>query len=97
MLNLYISEETGAAIQQAAEEAQAHFETEKNRHYRLDDLKRVYVTWLEQSVEQLALDAGYHSITGPDTYSFNRQGFERALEKLDYAEHPADGDVLEAA
>lgn len=97
MLDLYISEETNAAIQQAAEAAQAHYQTEHSHYYRLDDLKALYVKWLEQSIEQLALDASFHTLTGADLYAFNRQGFTKALEKLDYAEHPAEADAMEQA
>lgn len=60
MLTLPISEETLAAIQQAAAEAQAHFEHEESRHYRVDDLQRVFWKWLESLLEVLATDAMYH-------------------------------------
>jgi len=97
MLNLPISDETLAAIQQAAAEAQAHLEHEESRHYRVDDLQTAFWKWLESSLEALATDAMYHAFEGDRSYAFNRRAFETALERIDYAEHPAEADEREAA
>lgn len=97
MLNPYLSDEAKAAIQQAAEQAQAHLEREECRRYRIDDLQTVFWKWLESSLEQLATDAMYHAFEGDRSFAFNRRGFEDVLERLDYAEHPAEADAREAA
>ena len=97
MLNLYVSDETQATIQQASEQAQAFLEHEEGKHYQVDDLKKTFWKWLEQSVEQLATDAMYHTLEGDRSFAFNRHGFEDMLKTLDYTEHPAEADERDAA
>jgi hypothetical protein len=66
----------------AATEIQKWFEEQESIHYELPDLKQVLTQCLENSVEQLVSDAPCHCCTGSDRYSFNRHGFQVALEKL---------------
>jgi len=96
MLNVSVcTDEIETAVQNAAEQAQAYLERERGTHYRIDDLKKAFVTWLEQSVEQLAEEAMYHAFEGQHTYTFNRRGFLDALKKCEGSDHPADADAKE--
>jgi hypothetical protein len=65
----------------ATTEIQKWFEEQEGIHYELPELKQVLTQWLESSVEQLVSDASWHCCTGSDCYSFNRRGFQVALER----------------
>lgn len=69
-------------LMSAATEIQQWFQEQEGIHYELLDLKQVLTQWLESSVEQLVSDAPWHCCTGSDRYSFNRHGFQAALEQL---------------
>jgi hypothetical protein len=82
-MDIFISETTHTALTQAAQHAQLWFIQEKNEHYTIADLEKVFVSWLESSIESLADDAFELCITGDRLQgSFNRQGFEQALSRI---------------
>ena len=93
-MNIFISESVKEAIALAAAVIQQHYEQEEGTHYTLEDLKKVLVNWLEDSIEGLANDAMFHCIEGDRSCAFNRSAFVSALKKVPSAHTPQEADKL---
>lgn len=71
-----------SALLDAAVQLQTHLAQEEGAVYRLEDLQRVLVRWLESSIESLVEDALFHTVEGDRAFAFNRRAFERQMQSL---------------
>jgi hypothetical protein len=72
-----------AHLLEAAQQAQAWYETEQGEYYAVLDLAQAFTKWIESSIEELASDAFEHCLSGNRNYAFNRRAFERAVAQLE--------------
>jgi hypothetical protein len=86
MMTLYVSELTEEYIDRAVIAAQTWLSQEEDKHYRAEDLKPLFIFWLESSIEQLAEEAMYHLFEGGRVFTFNREAFRDRLHKLQATE-----------
>lgn len=61
--------------------------------YRLEDLQRVLMHWLESSIESLVEDALFHTLEGERAFAFNRRAFERQMQYLQPISSADDSSV----
>lgn len=76
------------SLRLAAPQVKAHLEDRNCEEYALADVEQLLVKWFAESIDQLSLEAGYHTCTGDRSYSFNRDGFSRLAAKLEAVEQP---------
>lgn len=76
------------SIKAAAPQVQARLEDRNCEQYALADVEQLMVKWFLESVDQLALEAVYHTTTGDRSYAFNRDSFNRMAAKLEPVEQP---------
>jgi hypothetical protein len=82
-VDIYIDlEQTSEKLWKAAQALAARYAREEGTYYRIEDLQRSLVSWLEQCIEQLVEDVLFHVAEGTDTYAFNQQGFKALLKKV---------------
>jgi hypothetical protein len=68
---------------EAAQQAQAWYESEQGEYYTVLDLAQAFTKWIESCIEELAIDAFEHCLSGNRNYAFNRRTFEQAVERLE--------------
>jgi hypothetical protein len=68
---------------EAAQQAQAWYESEQGEYYAVLDLAQAFTKWIESCIEELAIDAFEHCLSGNRNYAFNRRAFEQAVERLE--------------
>ena len=68
---------------EAAQQAQAWYESEQGEYYAVLDLTQAFTKWMESCIEELASDAFEHCLSGNRNYAFNRRAFERAVDQLE--------------
>ena len=70
---------------EAAQQAQAWYESEQGEYYAVLDLAQAFTKWIESCIEELAIDAFEHCHSGNRNYAFNRRTFEQAVERLEHS------------
>ncbi len=70
---------------EAAQQAQAWYESEQGEYYAVSDLAQAFTKWIESCIEELAIDAFEHCLSGNRNYAFNRRAFEQAVERLEHS------------
>lgn len=91
---LGISSAVVVCLLEAAQQAQAWYESEQGEYYAALDLVQAFTTWIESCIEELAIDAVAHCISGSRDYAFNRRAFQQAIAQL---EQPMLSELAEAA
>jgi hypothetical protein len=74
-----------AHLLEVAQQAQAWYESEQGEYYAVLDLAQAFTKWMESCIEELAIDAFEHCLSGNRNYAFNRRAFEQAVERLEHS------------
>lgn len=71
-----------AYLSDAVPTVKARLENRYDERYTDAQVEALLLSWLQQSIDELAADAVHHCVAGDRSTSFNRVGFEHLASKL---------------